>query len=73
VTHKQHRIFGHVGRETGVGGNGAAEQDREKNTAGPQEFADLTIPQLAMWEGTGKIVVVAPSMPAGGIEHDGSV
>jgi hypothetical protein len=73
VTHKQHRIFGHVGRETGVGGNGSAERDREKNTAGPQEFADLTIPQLAMWEGTDNVVVVAPSLPAGGIKHDGKV
>jgi hypothetical protein len=73
VTHKQHRILGHVGRGTGDRGNGSAEQEREENTAGPREFTDLTIPQLAMWEGRDEIVVVAPSMPAGGVKHDGKV
>jgi hypothetical protein len=73
VTHEQHRIFGHVGRGTGERGNESAEREREENTAGPREFTDLTIPQLAMWEGRDEIVVVAPSMAAGGVKHDGKV
>jgi hypothetical protein len=73
VTHRQHRIFGHVGRGTGARGNGSVEHDREKYTAGPRELSDLTIPQLARWEGRDEIVVVAPSMAAGGVKHDGKV
>jgi hypothetical protein len=69
VTHSQHRIFGRKGR----GGGGSGDRRSEENTAGSSEFADLTIPQLAMWEGKDEIVVVAPSMPAGGIKHDGKV
>jgi hypothetical protein len=73
VTHKRHGIFGHFGRGTGNGGNGSAEQEREENTAGPRDLTDLTVPQLAMWEGEDEIVVVAPSMAAGGVKHDGKV
>jgi hypothetical protein len=47
--------------------------EAQQNTAGPHEIGDLQIPQLAEWEGTGDVVVVSPSMAAGGIKHDGSV
>jgi hypothetical protein len=47
--------------------------EAQQNTAGPHEVGDLQIPQLAEWEGTGEVVVVSPSMAAGGIKHDGSV
>jgi hypothetical protein len=43
------------------------------NTAGGQEIGDLDIPQLAEWEGADDVVVVSPSMAAGGIKHDGAV
>lgn len=61
VTHEQHAVVG--------GGLRPFEQ----NTAAPVEFANWRIPQLAVYEGTGPIVVVAPSMAAGGVKHDGSV
>jgi hypothetical protein len=72
VTHAQHAIAGDpTGRPQNA--SDAARRARQENTAGPREFTDLEIPQLAEWEGTGEIVVVAPSMAAGGVKHDGSV
>ena len=43
------------------------------NTIGPVVFGLWWIPQLAMWEGTGAVVTVAPSMAAGGVKFDGAV
>jgi hypothetical protein len=72
VTHEQHAI---AGDPTGGALNAldAARRARQANTAGPREFTDMEIPQLAEWEGTGDVVVVSPSMAAGGIKHDGQV
>ncbi len=44
-----------------------------ENTAEPQPIGGWQIPELARWEGTGEVVVVAPSMAAGGVKHDGKV
>jgi hypothetical protein len=44
----------------------------DNNTA-PSDLADWGIAQLACYQGNGDIVVVSPSMAAGGIKHDGSV
>ena len=43
------------------------------NNAAPSDLADWGIAQLACYQGNGDIVVVSPSMAAGGIKHDGSV
>lgn len=43
------------------------------NTAEPSDFADWGIPQLSIYRGDGDVVVVAPSLPAGGVTFDGSV
>jgi hypothetical protein len=43
------------------------------NNAGDSDIADWGIAQLACYQGNGDIVVVSPSMAAGGIKHDGSV
>jgi hypothetical protein len=43
------------------------------NNAGDSDIADWGIAQLACYQGNGPIVVVSPSMAAGGIKHDGSV
>ena len=42
-------------------------------TAIAAEFGELRIPQLARWTGVGNVVVVAPSMAAGGVKHNGGV
>jgi hypothetical protein len=44
-----------------------------RNTAIPRNLFSWDIPQLATYQGTGDVVVVSPSMAAGGIKHDGSV
>jgi hypothetical protein len=62
VTHKQHDVVAGTARFL------------DQNTVGPFEFpSDWRIPQLAVYEGQGPIVVVAPSMAAGGVKHDGSM
>ena len=43
------------------------------NNVGPTDFQDWGIPQLSRYRGQGDIVVVAPSMAAGGVKYDGSV
>jgi hypothetical protein len=43
------------------------------NNAAPSDLADWGIAQLACYQGNGDIVVVSPSMAAGGVKHDGSV
>ncbi|HEY3140133.1 MAG TPA: hypothetical protein VGJ86_03340 [Acidimicrobiales bacterium] len=43
------------------------------NNVGPTDFQDWGIPQLSRYHGKDAIVVVAPSMAAGGVKHDGSV
>ncbi len=43
------------------------------NPAVPTDYADWEIPQLAIYSGVEPVVVVSPSMPAGGVEHDGTV
>jgi hypothetical protein len=43
------------------------------NNAHDSDIADWGIPQLGCYAGTGPIVVVSPSMAAGGVKHDGSV
>lgn len=41
--------------------------------AADSDIADWGIPQLACYRGTGTVVVVSPSLAAGGVKHDGSV
>lgn len=72
VTHENHHLADDTGPEPEAG-NGDAATVFEENTAAPREFAVASIPQLAVYEGDGPIVVVAPSMAAGGVKHDGSV
>jgi hypothetical protein len=67
VTHERHAIA------NGAGPGQAAGRAREENTAGPRPFTDWSIPQLAVYEGSGNIVIVSPSLAAGGVKHDGSV
>jgi hypothetical protein len=43
------------------------------NNAADSDIADWGIPELGVYRGSGPIVVVSPSMAAGGIKHDGSV
>jgi hypothetical protein len=43
------------------------------NSARSGEFADWGIPQLNVFEGVGDVVVVSPSLQAGGATHDGFV
>lgn len=43
------------------------------DNAGDSDIADWGIPVLGCYKGKGRIVVVSPSMAAGGIKHDGSV
>jgi hypothetical protein len=51
-------------------GPGGADK---KSTAVPRDLFDWEVPQLAVYEGAGDVVVVSPSMAAGGIKHDGKV
>jgi hypothetical protein len=67
VSHKRHRIVGEEVPEE------LAERLREIFTAQPAEFRDFAIPQLTHWVGDGEVVIVSPSMAAGGIKHDGAV
>lgn len=71
VTHERHNVVG--GLPPPRNGPGNPWRADEENTAGPFEFAIWSIPQLTVYEGSGDIVVVSPSMAAGGVKHDGSV
>lgn len=62
VTHERNEIVGDRDRRA-----------RQTNTAAGRRLGDFEVPQLAEWEGVGDVVVVSPSMAAGGILHDGSV
>jgi hypothetical protein len=59
VTHRDHHLAGTL--------------DVTANTAVAADFADWGIPQLGIYAGEGDVVVVAPSVPAGGVPHDGEV
>ncbi len=43
------------------------------DTRGPADFWDWGIPQLRIYRGVDDVVIVSPSMPAGGVTHDGRV
>ena len=43
------------------------------NPSNPSDFSDWGIPQLNIYRGDGDVVIVAPSMPAGGVTYDGVV
>jgi hypothetical protein len=43
------------------------------NTTEPSDFTDWGIPQLSIYRGEGDVVVVAPSMAAGGVTYNGTV
>jgi hypothetical protein len=64
VSQREHVRFGNVPR---------SEQARQEDTRVGAPFSQWWIPQLAMYEGRGDVVVVAPSMAAGGVKHDGTV
>jgi hypothetical protein len=64
VSQAEHDVFGGVE---------PVDRLRQVWTAIGSMFTDWWIPQLAMWEGQGEVVVVAPSMAAGGVKHDGKV
>jgi hypothetical protein len=59
VTHRDHVTTGAV--------------DVTTNTAAAADFADWGIPQLSIYAGQGEVVVVSPSVPAGGVPEDGEV
>jgi hypothetical protein len=59
VTHRDHHLAGTL--------------DVTANTAVAADFADWGVPQLGIYAGEGDVVVVAPSVPAGGVPHDGEV
>lgn len=63
VTHRQHRTAEVV----------PVANLTATNNVGPTDFRDWGIPQFCRYEGKGDIVVVSPSMAAGGMKHDGSV
>jgi hypothetical protein len=64
VSQERHNIFGNIGER---------DLARQVNTALRALFGEWSIPQLASWAGEGEVVVVAPSMAAGGVKHDGAV
>jgi hypothetical protein len=66
VTHEHNDLV----EPPGPGGAGGAEG---KSTADPRDLFDWEVPQLAVYEGAGDVVIVSPSMAAGGIKHDGKV
>jgi hypothetical protein len=73
VSQRQHQIAGVVPDGPQTLSLAIIDRARQENTIGPWPFAEWAIPQFAVWEGTGEVVVVAPSMPAGGVKHDGEV
>jgi hypothetical protein len=69
VTHERNEVADPTGP---TGPEGARAVDRT-GTATPRDLFDWEVPQLAVYEGRGDVVVVSPSMAAGGIKHDGKV
>jgi hypothetical protein len=52
----------------------AARRARQTNTASARPLGEyFEIPQLTEYAGTGDVVIVSPSMAAGGVTHDGKV
>ena len=45
----------------------------EANTTVPSGLYEWAVPQLATYRGEGEVVIVSPSMAAGGIKHDGGI
>jgi hypothetical protein len=59
VTHRDHMTVGEV--------------DVTTNTAAAADFADWGIPLLSIYAGQGDIVIVSPSVAAGGVPADGEI
>jgi hypothetical protein len=59
VTHRDHQTVGQI--------------DVTTNTAAAADFADWGIPLLSIYAGQGDIVIVSPSVAAGGIPADGVI
>jgi hypothetical protein len=59
VTHRDHVTTGAI--------------DVTVDTAAAADFADWGIPQLSIYAGQGEVVIVSPSVPAGGVPADGEV
>jgi hypothetical protein len=59
VTHENHKTVGSV--------------DVTTDTTTFADFAEWGIPQLSIYKGVGKTVIVSPSMAAGGVKEDGTV
>jgi hypothetical protein len=59
VTHREHRPV-------------AAPPAVDDSTA-PSAFGDWDAPRLNVYEGVGEVVIVSPSMAAGGVTHDGGL
>jgi hypothetical protein len=73
VTHREHVIVGEPEAAPDQSDD-AARRARQINTASGRPLGEhFEIPQLAEYVGTGDIVVVSPSMAAGGVTHDGKV
>jgi hypothetical protein len=73
VTHREHVIVGEPEAPPDQDGD-LERRARQMNTASPRPLGEhFEIPQLAEYAGTGDVVVVSPSMAAGGVTHDGKV
>jgi hypothetical protein len=74
VTHRNHHIPGQS-KVPAEPSPEALRRLQQTNTFGPIDLLDfdLPIPQFTEWEGIDDIVIVAPSMAAGGIKHDGQL
>jgi hypothetical protein len=59
VTHRDHVTAGSI--------------DVTTNTAGAADFADWGVPQVSIYAGQGDIVIVSPSVAAGGVPADGEI
>jgi hypothetical protein len=73
VTHREHVILGEDDARLEQEGD-LERRARQTNTASARPLGEFfEIPQLAEYAGTGDVVVVSPSMAAGGVTHDGKV